>query len=285
MITIEVANGVTGYWRLLAKVLQRGKLRSPRGLKTYDAGPMTVVMWDTSASLPLQIGRNLNKRIAAVEALQLIGQFSSPELTVGASPNFQRFRESNGTFHGAYGRRIQRQLNEIVHKLRQDRDTRQAGMTLWDPWLDNQPGKLDYPCTVAIWFAIVNDTLELTVFMRSQDVWWGSPYDWFQFSQLQRTVAGVLDVEPGAYRHTTVSTHIYDEFVEAAERIIVTEPGPELKTDRAFQPDRIGRPGDTTFVVKDRAAHIGAGYGIEDPTESEQWYIDQVTEIMKDAKT
>ena len=68
MRVIEVANGVSGYWQLLAKVLERGEKRVPRGLPTLDLGPTTVVMHDTDHPLPLQTGRNLSRKIAAVVA-------------------------------------------------------------------------------------------------------------------------------------------------------------------------------------------------------------------------
>lgn len=280
MRVIEVLDGVTGYWQLLSKVLSHGEKRSPRGRETLDVGPVTVVTHDTSAPLPLGCGRNVSKKIAAVEALQLIGGFSSPELTVAASRNFQQFREPDtGHFHGAYGVRIKRQLYEVVRKLHHDRDTRQAVVTLWDPWLDNQPGKRDYPCTVTLGFAIARDALDIYVTMRSQDCWLGTPYDWFQFSQAQRTVARALDVEPGRYYHTTWSTHIYVENVADAEFVI--DQGPPPHDDREYQPQGFGREGSRSIVdAMGRAHAIGLTGRVTDPTGSERWYVDVVASLV-----
>lgn len=279
MRVIEVHNGVSGYWQLLAKVLEHGQPRAPRGLKTLDLGPVTIVMYDVTQSLPLGVGRNLSKKIAAVEALQLVGAFSSPELTIAASENFKRFVEPNGQFHGAYGRRIGNQLTQCVNKLRVDPDTRQAVISLWDPWLDNQPGKRDYPCTLTLAFALVNGALDLTVTMRSQDVFWGTPYDWWQFSQAQQTAARALEVDAGIYRHITLSTHIYEEFVDAARVVIDTTP--PAPTDREWQPRGFGRDGDAMSTAIGRAHHIGAtGLPPSEPiTDSERWYLDVLGEL------
>jgi len=276
---IEILNGVSGYWRVLGHVLSHGQKRSPRGRDTLDAGQLSVVMHDTRGALPLGVGRNLSRSIAAAEAVQLVGAFSDPALLTRASANFAKFLEPDtGRFHGAYGERIGNQLSQAVTKLRRDRDTRQATITLWDPWRDNQPDRRDYPCTVALVFGVGGDRLDLSVFMRSQDVWWGAPYDWFQFSQLQRTVAQTLGVQPGRYIHTSVSTHIYLEFTEAAEAVIATDP--PLPTDRTFQPDCIGRPGDDLGVTQARARTLGYGHEPAELTDSERWYQDALASVV-----
>lgn len=274
MRIVEIANGVSGYWQVLAEVLDQGKPRAPRGLKTLDAGPVTVVIHNVTQSLPLGVGRNLSRKIAAVEALQLIGAFTSPELTISASQNFKRFIEPSGHFHGAYGRRIGNQLTAAIHKLTADPDTRQAVIALWDPWLDNQPGKKDYPCTLTLVLALDGDTLELTVTMRSQDVFWGAPYDWFQFTQLQQTAARTLGVAPGVYRHTSLSTHIYEEFIPDAQRVIDTTP--PAQEDREWQPRGFSRDGESVGAAIMRAHQIGtAGLPPVEPiTDSERWYLD-----------
>lgn len=276
----NVNNGVTGYTTLLRYVLDNGELRSPRGKLTIDAGYVTVVMHDTSQPLPLGVGRNLNRSIAALEALQLVGRFSAPELMVAASRNFEQFLEPQTMrFYGAYGIRIGNQLVHVVNKFKSDPDTRQAGITLWNPKLDNVPGHRDYPCTVMLWFAVVGDTLELNVIMRSQDVWWGTPYDWMQFSTLQRSVANALSVTPGIYRHTTLSTHIYEQFTTDAKRVI---NGDYIsKNSSSYQPTTgIGRAGDDIGLIISRAYDIAYGYPIDEPTKSERWFQDVIASLV-----
>jgi len=268
---IEIENGITGYGDVVDYVMTHGKRRDPRGIETVDAGPVTVVMRDIRYALPLHIGRNINRKIAAAEAVQLIGGFSDPDLLFYASANFKQFAEPNGQFHGAYGRRIGNQLTHVVNKLTRDIDTRQAVITLWDPWLDNLPDKRDYPCTVMMHFAIIDAVLEMTVTMRSQDVWLGAPFDWGQFTQLQWTVARLLDIQPGTYRHITLSTHLYASNFTDVERLTT----PINRSDWEFQPQGIGRHGDSVAVVRSRAQLLVAKNELSDLTESERWYREQ----------
>lgn len=273
MRVLEIENGIMGYGPFVEYVWRNGKRRDPRGIATFDAGPMTVVIKDINWTLPLHIGRNINRKIAAAEAVQLIGGFTDPELLFWASPNFKQFAEDDGRFWGPYGRRIRDQVAHVITKLKRDVDSRQAVITLWDPFFDNQPNKRDYPCTVMMHFAIIDARLEMTVTMRSQDVWWGTPYDWFQFTQLQHTVARLLHVHPGTYRHITLSTHLYERNMPDVEKLLV----PPHEDMWEWQPRGIGRQDDTIHVTRTRAQglispEIAANMTM---TESERWYVEQ----------
>lgn len=275
MTVIEIENGVVGYGDLVNHVLKNGTRREPRGLVTLDAGWTTIVMHDIRYSLPLGIGRGVNRRIAAVEALQLLGAFSDPRLTIAASKTFERFTEPDGTFHGAYGKRIGMQFASVIGKLGTDRDTRQAVITLWDPNLDNHAGKNDYPCTTALIFGVRDDRLELSVTMRSQDVWLGTPYDWFQFTQLQLTAANLLGIEPGVYRHTTVSTHLYGTNINDTARLL--EPPSPGRLE--WQP--LGLDGVVVSDIYTTARQIALGaVDTENMSRNERWYLDQIAPLL-----
>lgn len=275
MHVIEIETGVSGYRDVVSHVMSAGQARYPRGIKTYDAGPLTVIMHDINYALPLHIGRGINRTIAAAEAVQLIGAFSSPELLAFASPNFAKFAEPDGQFHGAYGTRIGYQLHHVISKLKLDRDSRQAVITLWDSRLDNERGKRDYPCTLALHFAVINDVLEMTTTMRSQDVWLGTPFDWFQFTQMQHTVARLLGVTPGLYRHITLSTHLYAINMEHVENL--AQP-PAMSTWEK-QPQGIGTQESTVFNVMYRALALIKPTEL-DWTPSERWYREQFTPYL-----
>lgn len=273
---LSIRSGRSGYHEVVQHVLKYGRRRAPRGLATLDAGWVTVEMHDPADSLPLDCGRGLSPAIAAVEAVQLIGGFSDPALTVRVGPRFERFVESDThQFHGAYGVRVGNQIACALTRLRADPDSRQAVITLWDPWLDNVPGKRDYPCTVALRLSLWNDRLDLDVVMRSNDCFLGAPYDWWQFSQLQLTCARVLDVPAGVYRHTAWSLHIYESDVERAEA--VTAPTSPMVWSTGIRPMGLGRPGDSIHAVALRArALAGHGQPLTDPTISEEWYRDRL---------
>jgi len=285
---IRVSNGQSGYLEVLRHVLTNGRLRVPRGDPTLDAGFTVIKLASPLQALPVGLGREISRNVAAAEAIQLIGGFAQPDLLTKASPNFNRYARPDGTFHGAYGARINYQVGCAVTKLIKDPATRQAVITLWDPWRDNLPGELDYPCTVMIQFEADFDrpmstvpVLVMNVVMRSSDAWLGLPYDMFQFAQLQLSVARALGWHAGQYRHTTLSLHLYTRDAISAEKIAVPGSPP---IDGRFQPEGIGRPGDAFSTIMKRARQVvNAGVNnlvLDDPTESESWYRERFASYM-----
>jgi thymidylate synthase len=269
---IHAATGRTSYLPVLYQVLNAGRVRSPKGLRTLDLGLTTVVLQSPYNALPLGLGRDISRRIAAAEAVQLIGGFSDPRLMLAASKNFARYQEDDGTFWGAYGKRIGGQVIDIIRKLIDDPSTRQAVVQLWDKHLDNELYKRDYPCTLVLGFSI-NETrsnsLEMDVVMRSNDAWLGYPYDIFQFTQLQLTVARALKIEPGEYRHTTMSMHIYEHNIESAQRLV----DQNLFIHTEEQPTGIGALGESFHMSMLRAkALTQPDARRENFSESERWY-------------
>lgn len=285
MTHIHVKDGRTGYKTVVDHVVLNGRERSPRGLKTLDAGITTVTLESSYDVLPTKCGRDVSPTIAALEAVQLIGGFSVPELM---PPQFDRFKTVGGTFHGAYGPRVSDQLSHAVAKLRDDPDTRQAVVTIWDAALDNPPYRghvttpADVPCTVGFGLQIVNGDLEMHTIMRSNDVWLGTPYDWFQFTQLQRSVANVLGVPAGSYHHTAWSLHIYEEHVEAARSL---RTPPDEDWTRGTLPNGLGCWGEDLERVRLVARELvkpKSSLVIQRLTESEQWYRDMLRTAMFD---
>ena len=215
MISIE--NGVNGYVDLVQHVLKHGEEAAPRGMKTREIEDAVIHIEDVYHTLPLKIGRGTVPGIGAVEACQLLSGTSFPKTVIAIGPQFKNYTEDNGIFHGAYGLRTKGQYDAVLDKLKNDSDSRQAVVTIWNPEYDNQPNKRDYPCTVLHQFRIRNNRLNMSVYMRSNDVWLGAAYDFFQFTQVQIALASVLGIEPGKYAHHVGSLHIYEQHYGPAE--------------------------------------------------------------------
>lgn len=219
MTQIHIEDGVNGYVDLVQHVLRHGAKVSPRGMLTREIEDATVVIDNVYSTLPLGVGRGAVPGIGAVEACQLLGGVSTPELVIAVGPQFKNYAEDNGVFHGAYGLRTNGQYEHIVEKLKDDPSSRQAVVTIWNPEYDNQPAKRDYPCTVLHQFRIRNNKLNMSVYMRSNDVWLGAAYDFFQFTRVQLALCSVLGVQPGTYAHHVGSLHIYEQHFDAAENL------------------------------------------------------------------
>lgn len=266
---IFIPTGYAGYHEVMREVVARGKRnpRSPRGIPTFDAGHVTIVLDQPHDALPTGQGRDVSPEIAAAEAIQLIGGFTAPHLL---PLSFDRFKEPDGRFHGAYGYRIGDQLSHVIRKLTDDSETRQAIISLWDRVADNQPGKKDYPCTVALRFSIQHKfKLELDVIMRSNDAWLGMPYDWFQFAQLQLTVANLMGLTVGPYRHTAWSLHLYQSDLPKVEEMLQFTA--RSKSVRQL-PMGLGTAYDTVDTMQVRAEHIAFDKPCSPATRTEAWY-------------
>lgn len=220
---INIEDGVNGYVDLVQHVLKYGKETAPRGMKTREIEDAVIRIKDVRNTLPLNINRGTVPGIGAVEACQLLAGVSTPKLVIAVGPAFSNFAEDNGLFHGAYGLRTKDQYGPIIERLKADPDTRQAVVTIWNPELDLLPQKRDYPCTILHQFRIRDNKLNMTVFMRSNDVWLGAAYDFFQFTRVQLAIASVLGVEPGDYTHHVGSLHIYEQHYEAADSLTYTD--------------------------------------------------------------
>lgn len=202
-------------------VLNQGKEISPRGMKTFEVLNATMEItkpWH----IPLMLdNRTLNQNIGAMEALQLVGQISVPELMVNTSKVFSNFLDG-GTFHGAYGPRIHGNLRKVVDQLKKDDSSRQAVLTIFNSDKDLNVDVKDVPCTLTLQYFIRNGKLLARTSMRSNDLYLGMPYDFVQFIALQGAIAQALDIPMGTYSHTVGSLHIYEQHMREAEFIKAT---------------------------------------------------------------
>ena len=124
---------------------------------------------------------------------------------------WERLSDDGETANSAYGYRIFSKFGfdqwEFVKRLlKDDPNTRQAVIHIKDA--DDAYTK-DTPCTVYLQFLLRDGKLNLSVHMRSNDIWMGVPYDMFSFCFLQVKMAMELGVGIGHYTHYAGSLHLY----------------------------------------------------------------------------
>ena len=126
-------------------------------------------------------------------------------------PIWEKMADSNRNVNSNYGYQWQRnnQIDYVCAKLRQKPNTRHAAISIYDAkeWSSYQK---DTPCTYAVQFTILNDKLNMSVYMRSNDLWYGFCNDQYQFSMLQQLVAKRLSIETGTYYHHAHNLHLYN---------------------------------------------------------------------------
>ena len=127
-------------------------------------------------------------------------------------PIWEKMADENNMVRSNYGWQWQRnyQLDYIVNKLKNHKETRHAAISIYD-CKEHNTYESDTPCTYAVQFTILNDKLNMSVYMRSNDLWYGFCNDQYCFSMLQQLVAERLNMDIGWYYHHAHNMHIYND--------------------------------------------------------------------------
>jgi len=102
------------------------------------------------------------------------------------------------------------QYGYVVNELKTNPNSRRAFISIYDA-KESEIYKYDTPCTLSIGFMIVNDKLNMSVLMRSNDLVYGFCNDQYCFSKLQEMIANDLNIEVGTYYHYSTNLHIYEQ--------------------------------------------------------------------------
>lgn len=253
--------------RVLSSVLAGGLPVAPRGKNTLELAHGFVGVNMRKPVLTIA-ERKLSYPFMAAEAHWILSGSDKVADIAPWNKNISAFSDDGEKFFGAYGPKIVAQLPYVVAKLAADKDSRQAGLTIWR---ESPPETKDVPCTVAIFASIRKSTqrdgpmgvaglnlLHLHVFMRSSDLWLGLPYDVFNFSMLAHLICAHLNdlsnmngadliVSPGTLYLTAASMHLYEEQWAAARQIVALPVLHEFREVPDTPPELFGHP-DTTLA-------------------------------------
>lgn len=133
---------------------------------------------------------------------------------------WDRMSDDGETVNSNYGHCIQYkygfdQWEYVKNMLSDSPNSRQAVIHIKEA--SNETSK-DVNCTVCCQFFIRDNKLYMTVYMRSNDIWMGFPYDVFQFTAMQVLLSMQLGVELGTYTHIAGSLHMYKrDYIVAKE--------------------------------------------------------------------
>ncbi len=195
--------------------------------------------------------RKWNPILPFAESLWLASGRNDLEFIVHYLKNMKNFSDDGKFLRGGYGPRLRKYNNErddyksdsykkensdneidqfdFIYKIfERDINTRQGVITIGDPLKDcfDSSGNLkqtkDFPCTRVLHFqkqANANK-LNLTVYMRSNDVLWGaSAVNIFNFTFIQEYFAKLLSLEIGDYYHIAGNFHYYTEYETMVKEI------------------------------------------------------------------
>lgn len=128
------------------------------------------------------------------------------------------------------------QFSFVIETLLRDINSRQACITIHDPMKDDfdSTGELlvtkDQPCTRMLQFMVRDGKLDLTVYMRSNDLIFGfSAVNLFNFTFMQEYFSYILGLPIGKYYHFVNNLHIYDWSLDMVKSIAEAEDAKEFE--------------------------------------------------------
>ncbi len=111
------------------------------------------------------------------------------------------------------------QLEYLLEELKRDEASKKAQAVLWNPRIDLEDHKTS-PDLIRIWARIVQDRLNMNLYMCSNDLFKANFSNMMAFFQLQKLLAEELDVEVGSYCHIADSLHINGAYYDEVENTL-----------------------------------------------------------------
>jgi hypothetical protein len=181
-------------------------LRLPAPVTTTYLYPMERVLFD-----PV---RNANPFFHFFETLWLLAGREDVAFIEEYNSRIADYSDNGFSFHGAYGRRLRRdydQISTVATMLREDPNTRRAVLQIWDSDRDLNAHTKDLPCNLMTAFRVDSERLlHMTVFNRSNDVIWGAyGANVVQFSMLLEYIAAHAGLRVGTYAQVSNDFHVY----------------------------------------------------------------------------
>ena len=220
-----VFNGLSAdeVWKRLAQEFQR-----PDGSRSQNSqNGMTKEILHVAISIsdPLQrwvTSRQpaINPAFALAEVVWIINGRHDLAFLEFWNKKLRNYVGPGPELHGAYGYRLRRrfgldQLMRAYQALKHKPETRQVVLQIWDsgvdmPKPDGTPVSKDIPCNVMSILKVRDKKLEWLQIIRSNDMFFGVPYNLVQFTSLQEIIAGWLGIKCGTYNQISDSLHVYE---------------------------------------------------------------------------
>jgi thymidylate synthase len=228
MEKLEFENVNDAQLYFVRQLMESGQPVETRGFKTLELSPVFFSVTNPRKRITTLSGRNWNFAAALGELSWHLATSNEVDFIANYLSGWKNYSEDNKRITGScYGKRIfeadkngRNKWADIIDLLRNDIHSRRAVISLLDSEIHINASVSDISCTVSLQFLVRNGKIDLIVNMRSNDIIWGLPYDFFFFSYLQELMSFELNMPIGTYYHLAGSMHIYERHYEMANRII-----------------------------------------------------------------
>lgn len=200
--------------------------------------PVTISYSDPRKRVLLNKKRDANPFFHLYEALWMLdGRDDVKSLSWYNSQIADIASDDGETFNGAYGARWRKfgrswgdetdQIRILINHLREKPDSRRAVLDMWNVKDDTLKvgSSKDVCCNLSVVFEIVDGSLNMTVFNRSNDLIWGNlGANYVHFTVLQEYMAASLDIAVGEYHQISSNLHGYTDRWDSEKWLSEYEP-------------------------------------------------------------
>lgn len=252
----------------LQTLADNGELTAPRGQKTVEFENFKYVLqpYERFCNYP---SRKLNINYIKKEFMWYLRGDRFDDSICEHATMWNSLRQPDGGFNSNYGQYIFNkncnQFARVAEVLTQDKDSRRAVMMISNKDHVLSPTS-DQPCTYCLRFSIRDNTLRMTVNMRSQDAIFGMGNDAPCFSFIQEMVYVKLkevynDLKYGEYIHNADSFHVYDRhfnMLKSITGIDVLDPSYEGDSEQMVPVDcpKISSGAEVDFLIASDFSNI-----------------------------
>jgi thymidylate synthase len=241
------------------RLLSDGVCASPRDLPTLELPPIQLVLANPRRRILTSVSRKWRLPLAVGEFCWHLSASNELSFIRYYSNRWNEFADDEQTIRGScYGYRLFRGGErgpsqwEVAHKLlRHDPSTRRAVLLMSQPLVDGDIAAKDIACATSLQFLLRDGQLDAVLHMRSNDAFWGLPYDVFLFTILQELFAAELKVKLGRYYHSVGSLHLYQRHFRAAQTVLEDTTRREVEMPRLSNPEMLPQ-----FLLAERALRL-----------------------------
>lgn len=171
--------------------------------------------------------RNISYKYVLAELIWYFSGSNSTEFIGQFGNMWNKISDDGITNNSAYGYILKEkfgfnQIEKIIDLLKTDPISRRAVLNI-NSANKNVIETKDEPCTISIQFILRNGYLNITTVMRSNDLFFGLPYDAIFFTELQKYIAHKLNCKVGRWTHFVGSMHIYERDMKKLSNLVEDE--------------------------------------------------------------
>ena len=191
--------------------------------------------FDLQAGFPLVTTKKVFFKGLAYEMLWFLqGSTNIQYLTDNGVSIWNEWADAEGNLGPVYGKQWRawraadgREIDQIagvIHTIKTNPDSRRILVNAWNV------GEIDQmalpPCHLFYQFYVANGRLSCSLYIRSNDLFLGAPFNIAEYALLTHMIAQQCDLDVGELVYTIGDAHIYTNHLDQVEEQLAREPLP-----------------------------------------------------------